>query len=130
MSGRACSSNVTPLITVDATAGAGQDSPVIAIDCGLAGTVMRFLPPLAGLVSGRVPFDGDQAARKRPMLTTIESLRELGLRVEASGDSLPFTVHGTGEILGGEFEPSMRVRAVNLCRGLLLSAARFERGLG
>ena len=51
------------------------------IDCGLAGTVMRFVPPLAALATGDVKFDGDAAARRRPMRTTIESLRALGVEV-------------------------------------------------
>ena len=29
------------------------------VDVGLAGTVMRFLPPVAGLADGPVTFDGD-----------------------------------------------------------------------
>ena len=37
------------------------------IDCGLAGTVMRFLPPIAALADGTVHFDGDQQAYARPM---------------------------------------------------------------
>ena len=42
-----------------------------SIDCGLAGTVMRFVPPVAALALGPVAFDGDPRARKRPMRSTI-----------------------------------------------------------
>jgi 3-phosphoshikimate 1-carboxyvinyltransferase len=119
---------VTPLATSGSASNSAAQSGSIAIDCGLAGTVMRFLPPLAGLVVGEVAFDGDAAARKRPMLTTIDSLRALGLRVEASGDSLPFTVHGTGKILGGELQIDASASS-QFVSGLLLSAAKFERGL-
>jgi len=52
------------------------------IDCGLAGTVMRFIPPLAALAKGSVEFDGDPQARQRPMGTTIDSLRKLGIEVK------------------------------------------------
>ncbi|MEL0237718.1 MAG: 3-phosphoshikimate 1-carboxyvinyltransferase, partial [Aquiluna sp.] len=55
----------------------------VKIDCGLAGTVMRFVPPMAALASGRVEFDGDAQARLRPMITTIDSLTDLGVEVEA-----------------------------------------------
>ena len=36
------------------------------VDCGLAGTVLRFVPPVAGLSSGRVAFDGDPHMRTPP----------------------------------------------------------------
>ncbi|NYD66627.1 3-phosphoshikimate 1-carboxyvinyltransferase [Agromyces atrinae] len=99
------------------------------IDCGLAGTVMRFVPPLAGLALGPTTFDGDEYARKRPMSTTITSLRALGVDVndDRSG-SLPFTVHGTGTIVGGEIEIDASSSS-QFVSGLLLSAARFEDGL-
>ncbi|MET0994962.1 MAG: 3-phosphoshikimate 1-carboxyvinyltransferase, partial [Mycobacterium sp.] len=60
------------------------------VDCGLAGTVMRFLPPLAAMADGIVRFDGDEQARTRPLGTILEALRGLGARIE--GDALPFTV--------------------------------------
>ena len=64
------------------------------VDCGLAGTVMRFVPPAAALADGPVAFDGDARARERPMATVLDALRALGARVD--GDALPFTLHGTG----------------------------------
>jgi 3-phosphoshikimate 1-carboxyvinyltransferase len=99
------------------------------IDCGLAGTVMRFLPPVAGLALGPTVFDGDEGARRRPMSTTISSLRSLGVDIADDGAAaLPFTVHGTGRIRGGEItiDASSSSQFVS---GLLLSAARFEDGL-
>lgn len=99
------------------------------IDCGLAGTVMRFLPPVAGLALGPTVFDGDAGARRRPMATTISSLRALGVDIADDGRlALPFTVHGTGRIRGGEvtIDASSSSQFVS---GLLLSAARFEEGL-
>jgi 3-phosphoshikimate 1-carboxyvinyltransferase len=99
------------------------------IDCGLAGTVMRFLPPVASLALGPTTFDGDEGARRRPMATTISSLRALGVDVADEGrGSLPFTVHGSGEVAGGALtiDASSSSQFVS---GLLLSAARFENGL-
>lgn len=99
------------------------------IDCGLAGTVMRFVPPMAALVSGSVVFDGDEAARRRPMSTTISSLRALGVEVDDNNTgSLPFTVHGTGKIPGGELTIDASASS-QFVSGLLLAAARFENGL-
>ena len=99
------------------------------IDCGLAGTVMRFMPPVASLALGPTTFDGDEGARRRPMATTISSLRALGVDVADEGrGSLPFTVHGTGNVVGGALtiDASSSSQFVS---GLLLSAARFENGL-
>lgn len=99
------------------------------IDCGLAGTVMRFVPPMAALADGPVVFDGDEAARRRPMSTTISSLRALGIQVDDNGTgSLPFTLHGTGKIPGGELTIDASASS-QFVSGLLLAAARFENGL-
>ncbi len=98
------------------------------IDCGLAGTVMRFVPPLSTLATGEISFDGDEGARRRPMRTTIDSLRALGVEVIAETKSLPFTVLGTGGVAGGllEIDASASSQFVS---GLLLVAAKFEKGL-
>ena len=99
----------------------------VDIDCGLAGTVMRFVPPLAMLASGEVRFDGDEGARRRPMQTTIDSLSNLGAKV-SSATSLPFSVFGMGTVAGGELEIDASSSS-QFVSGLLLVAARFEQGL-
>ena len=100
-----------------------------SIDCGLAGTVMRFVPPISVLSKGDVRFDGDLAARRRPMNTTIDSLRALGVEVTDEGASaLPFTVHGTGSVAGGSVTIDASASS-QFVSGLLLAAARFENGL-
>lgn len=99
------------------------------VDCGLAGTVMRFVPPLAALADGTVTFDGDPRARQRPMGRLIEALRDLGAQVDDDGrGALPFTVHGTGGLPGGvvEVEASASSQFVS---GLLLIAPHLEQGL-
>ena len=101
----------------------------VSIDCGLAGTVMRFLPPLSTLANGSVTFDGDNGARQRPMTTTIESIRSLGVAVDDGGSgSLPFTVAANGSVAGGTLEIDAS-KSSQFVSGLLLSAARFENGL-
>src|SRR5690606_42138342 len=79
------------------------------VDCGLAGTVMRFVPPAAALADGPVTFDGDPRARERPMGTVLDALRALGARIEGlhgSADeavqSLPVALRGTGGLPGGD----------------------------
>ena len=67
------------------------------VDVGLAGTVMRFLPPVAALADGPVTFDGDPQARERPLGPLVAALRTLGVRIDAApSGGLPLTVHGTG----------------------------------
>lgn len=99
------------------------------IDCGQAGTVMRFVPPIAGLALGPTMFDADDSARGRPMSSIISSLRDLGVDINDDGrGSLPFTVHGTGSVTGGaiSIDASSSSQFVS---ALLLSAPRFENGL-
>lgn len=100
-----------------------------SIDCGLAGTVMRFLPPVAALALGPVAFDGDVAARRRPMRTTIDALRSLGVDVSDDGrGALPFSLYGTGEVVGGDLEIDASASS-QFVSGLLLVAPRFTNGL-
>ncbi|AWB81414.1 3-phosphoshikimate 1-carboxyvinyltransferase [Corynebacterium yudongzhengii] len=97
-----------------------------AIECGLAGTVMRFVPPLAALADGEVSFTGDPQASKRPMSGTLEGLRALGVRVE--GDALPFTLHGTGHVAGGAIEIDASGSS-QFISGLLMAGSRYDSGL-
>ncbi|MGX5681396.1 3-phosphoshikimate 1-carboxyvinyltransferase [Schumannella luteola] len=100
-----------------------------SIDCGLAGTVMRFLPPVAALALGPVVFDGDESARRRPMRTMIDALRALGVEVSDDGrGALPFSLYGTGAVEGGELSIDASASS-QFVSGLLLSAPRFTRGL-
>lgn len=102
-----------------------------AIDCGLAGTVMRFVPPLAAFADGDVHLDGDERARERPMDGVIDGLRGLGVEVSHDGAptrTLPFTVHGSGEVLGGEVTIDASVSS-QFVSALLLVAPRMREGL-
>lgn len=107
----------------------GELSGGSSVDCGLAGTVMRFLPPVAALALGPVAFDGDAGARRRPMRTTIESLRALGVDVNDDGrGGLPFSLYATGTVAGGSIEIDASASS-QFVSGLLLAAPRFENGL-
>ncbi|MEV0946055.1 3-phosphoshikimate 1-carboxyvinyltransferase [Rhodococcus sp. NPDC049939] len=97
-----------------------------AVDCGLAGTVMRFLPPVATLADGTVRFDGDEQARTRPLGTILSALRGLGAEID--GDALPFTVRGTGSLRGGSITIDASASS-QFVSGLLLSAAAFDDGV-
>ncbi|MBP2703432.1 3-phosphoshikimate 1-carboxyvinyltransferase [Microbispora sp. RL4-1S] len=96
----------------------------VSIDVGLAGTVMRFVPPVAALADGPVSFDGDAHARKRPMGPILGALRALGAEID--NDALPFTVRGP--VAGGEVVLDASVSS-QMVSGLLLAGARFDKGL-
>jgi 3-phosphoshikimate 1-carboxyvinyltransferase len=96
------------------------------VDCGLAGTVMRFLPPLAATGTGPITFDGDDAARRRPMATVLDALRALGVRV--AGDRLPFIVDAAGRVPGGTVRIDASASS-QFVSGLLLSAPSFTDGV-
>ncbi|HEX2131369.1 MAG TPA: 3-phosphoshikimate 1-carboxyvinyltransferase [Actinophytocola sp.] len=96
------------------------------VDCGLAGTVMRFVPPAAAVADGDVAFDGDPRARERPMDTVLDALRALGATVD--GDGLPFTLRGKGSLPGGEVTIDASASS-QFVSGLLLAGARYDQGL-
>lgn len=99
-----------------------------AVDCGLAGTVMRFVPPVAALADGRVDFDGDPRARERPMAAVLEALRRLGVAISPTATGLPFTIDGSGGVAGGvvTIDASSSSQFVS---ALLLAAPRYDRGV-
>ncbi|WP_407341825.1 3-phosphoshikimate 1-carboxyvinyltransferase [Pengzhenrongella phosphoraccumulans] len=100
------------------------------VDCGLAGTVMRFLPAVAALADGPVRFDGDAGARVRPMGPVLTALRTLGISITEHGAPgfLPFTITGRGTVRGGSVDVDASGSS-QFVSGLLLAAARFEQGL-
>jgi 3-phosphoshikimate 1-carboxyvinyltransferase len=100
-----------------------------SVDCGLAGTVMRFLPPVAALGAGEVAFDGDPHARQRPMAQVIDSLRTLGATIDDDGrGTLPFTVRGSGRMPGGQVTIDASASS-QFISALLLAGPRFEQGV-
>ncbi|MCV6963691.1 3-phosphoshikimate 1-carboxyvinyltransferase [Mycobacterium intermedium] len=103
-----------------------EPQPEARVDCGLAGTVLRFVPPLAALSAVPVTFDGDEQARARPIAPLLDALRGLGVPVDGTG--LPFRVAGSGSVAGGTaaIDASASSQFVS---GLLLSAASFTDGL-
>ncbi|ASU86103.1 3-phosphoshikimate 1-carboxyvinyltransferase [Nocardiopsis gilva YIM 90087] len=100
-----------------------------ALDVGNAGTVMRFVPPLAALADGDIDFDGDPRARERPVGPLLDALRSLGADIDDGGrGALPLVIHGTGGLRGGSvtLDASSSSQFVS---ALLLSGARFDEGV-
>lgn len=113
---------VTPLTV-------GADVGEVHIDCGLAGTVMRFIPAVASLVVGRIVIDGDEGARVRPMLPIISGLRDLGVNVnDLSNGFLPFEIDARGEVPGGDITVDASGSS-QFVSGLLLASSRFDQGV-
>jgi 3-phosphoshikimate 1-carboxyvinyltransferase len=104
-------------------------SGATSVDCGLAGTVMRFLPPVAALADGPVDFHGDAHAGIRPMAPFIDALRTLGARINDDGrGTLPFTVQGSGRMPGGAVTIDASASS-QFISALLLAGPRFEQGV-
>jgi 3-phosphoshikimate 1-carboxyvinyltransferase len=100
-----------------------------SIDCGQAGTVMRFIAPLAGLATQDVHLTAHASALHRPMGALITGLRDLGVDIDDEGTwSLPFIVHGHGRVRGGRVEIDASGSS-QFISGLLLAAPRFDVGL-
>ncbi|MEU9346341.1 3-phosphoshikimate 1-carboxyvinyltransferase [Streptomyces sp. NPDC048278] len=107
---------------------AGLRGPA-TVDVGNAGTVMRFLPPVATLAAGDIRFDGDPRSYERPLHGVIDALRVLGARIDDDGrGALPLTVHGSGALDGGpvSIDASSSSQFVS---ALLLSGPRFNQGV-
>ena len=99
------------------------------IDCGLAGTVMRFLPPVAGLANGTIAFDGDEHMRQRPIGGVLAALSGLGVQIDDGGrGSLPFSVRGTGQVPGGQVVIDASASS-QFISALLLAGARYDHGV-
>jgi 3-phosphoshikimate 1-carboxyvinyltransferase len=101
----------------------------VKIDVGNAGTVMRFLPPLAALAQGDVAFDGDPRSYERPLGPVIKALEELGVSVDHENRySLPLTLQGKGSIKGGKLTIDASASSQFLS-AVLLVAPSFTNGL-
>ncbi len=108
----------------------------VSIKCGLAGTVMRFVPALAALLPGEFTFDGDPHARQRPMGPVLEGLRQLGVQVdcEQGENALPFVQRSPGlaSSEGVSEAPVVRIDASTSSQfvsALLLMAPRLPQGM-
>ena len=108
----------------------------VSIECGLAGTVMRFVPALAALLPGEFAFDGDPHARQRPMGPVLEGLRQLGVQVdcEQGENALPFVLRSPGlaSSEGVSEAPVVRIDASTSSQfvsALLLMAPRLPQGM-
>jgi len=101
----------------------------VRLDVGNAGTVMRFLPPLAALATGEVIFDGDPRSYERPLAPVIKALEGLGVVIDHEDRySLPLKLHGTGKVGGGNITIDAS-ESSQFLSALLLVAPSFTNGI-
>jgi len=114
-------------LTVDGVGHRPRWAPC-TLDVGLAGTVARFLAPVAALGDQPVTIDGTPRMRERPMADTIAALRALGGRVTElrQPGHLPITVRGP--LTGGSVTMAGDASSQFLS-GLLLAAPAMPEGL-
>lgn len=95
-----------------------------AIEVGNAGTVMRFLPPVAAMANGLIQFDGDARSHERPLAPVIRALESLGVSVEhGSRYSLPLTINAQGQLKGGTVEVDATLSSQFISALLLVAPA-------
>ncbi len=128
------------VIDEDAAGAGGSDGPEVwrvtpgglgrpaVVDVGNAGTVLRFVPPVAALARADVEFQGDARASQRPVGPLLAALRELGAVIHDEGrGAVPFVVRGRGGISGGTVTLDASGSS-QLVSGLLLAAPRYDKG--
>jgi len=107
----------------------GRPAGDARVDVGNAGTVMRFVPPVAALTAATAEFHGDARASQRPVAPILAALRELGAVIDDGGrGAIPFAVRGTGSLAGGPVTLDASASS-QFVSGLLLAAPRFDKGI-
>lgn len=128
-----CDVDTTTDTTVTVTPpSSGRFNGNVDVFCGLAGTVMRFVPGLALLADGPVNFDGDEQAYARPMRPVLDGLKQLGAKIEYHGEigRLPFTITPPTELPTAQTRVSIDSSGSSqFISGLLLIGSKLPDGL-
>jgi 3-phosphoshikimate 1-carboxyvinyltransferase len=104
----------------------GWTGETVSVHVGNAGTVLRFVPPLAALAKADVRFSGDPRASERPVGQILNGLRQLGVEIDDDGrDAVPFTVRGRGGVRGGTVMMDASDSS-QFISGIMLAASRFD----
>lgn len=128
-----CDVDTTTDTTVTVTPpSSGRFNGNVDVFCGLAGTVMRFVPGLALFADGPVHFDGDEQAYARPMRPVLDGLKQLGAKIEYHGEigRLPFTITPPTELPAAQVRVSIDSSGSSqFISGLLLIGSKLPGGL-
>lgn len=85
--------------------GGSEDNAPVTVDCGLAGTVMRFIPAVAVALGRAVRLVADAQANTRPMRPLLDALTQFGAHIEyesPDGCVFPCTIYPPGGHPGAE----------------------------
>jgi len=124
---RALGSGITEASNGDLTVNPAPLAGPASIDVGNAGTVMRFLPPVAALAKGLIYFDGDARSHERPLGPVIKALESLGVTIEHNGRyALPMTINANGQFRGGTVEVDATLSSQFVSALLLVAPATGE----
>ncbi|MBV9410768.1 MAG: 3-phosphoshikimate 1-carboxyvinyltransferase [Acidimicrobiia bacterium] len=112
---------------VRGTGGVGPREQV-SIDARQAGTVARFIPPVAAAVRARVRVDASKQLRNRPMAPLLDAMRALGATVDEQGAQghLPIVVKGP---LTGHRAELPGDGSSQFLSGLMLAGPLLDEGL-
>lgn len=103
------------------------------IDCGNAGTALRFLVSLAAITPGEWILTGDAAMQRRPIGPLVAAWRQLGIDIEDTNGCPPVRVRGgvpqgdrvtVDASVSSQFVSSLLLVAANLARGLAVGWAQ------
>jgi 3-phosphoshikimate 1-carboxyvinyltransferase len=107
----------------------GWSGEPASVDVGNAGTVLRFVPPVAALAPASVEFTGDPRAAQRPVGQLLGGLRQLGVEVADGGrGAVPFVIRGRGRVAGGTVTLDASASS-QFVSGLMLAAPRYDAGI-
>jgi 3-phosphoshikimate 1-carboxyvinyltransferase len=107
----------------------GWSGDPATVDVGNAGTVLRFVPPLAALAKADVRFHGDSRAAQRPVGQLLDGLRQIGVEVDDAGRAaVPFTIRGRGGVRGGPVALDASASS-QFISALMLAAPRYDAGV-
>jgi 3-phosphoshikimate 1-carboxyvinyltransferase len=104
-------------------------APPDSIDCGNAGTTIRFLAALSLLVDGPIALDGDAHMRRRPIGDLAGALERIGVRAAWLGERgfPPVRLERTAP--AGPVAVVDGSRSSQYAGGLMLAAPRLPAGL-
>ena len=100
----------------------GNSSSPLELYVGNAGTAARFLMAMLCLGKGVYRLSGVNRMHERPQAELVQSLRELGYRIDTPNDRLPLVIHGQGPQPGNACNASVR-ESSQFASALLLCAS-------
>lgn len=103
------------------------DGKTRVLQCGNAGTAVRFLTALACLVPGEWIITGDEHMQRRPIHSLVTTLRQCGAEVADTDGCPPITIRGG--MLRGSSCLLDATKSSQYLTALLLTAPAFQEGL-